>query len=119
MLQRQMTDSHQQDDLPAGGKYILMVMYDRPLTEKGFAATELAIFDADACTLTYVKNLPANVTSLGTTVYVNNDKVYIPVNVENEYPAIYAIDPATAVATKGVTVEATEITGFGYMTPAK
>lgn len=104
---------------PAGGNYFLMVMYDRPLTEKGFAATELAIFDADARTLTYVKNLPANVTSLGKTVYVNNGKVYIPVNVENEYPAIYAIDPATAVATKGVTVEATEITGFGYLTPAK
>lgn len=104
---------------PAGGNSFLMVMYDRSLTEKNPAATELAIFDATSKKLTYVTGLPANVSSIGKTVYSQNGKVYIPVNVKNEQPAIYAINTATAQATKGVTIEATDITGFGFLTPAK
>lgn len=104
---------------PAGGNSFLMVMYDRSLTEKNPAATELAIFDAASKKLTYVTGLPSNVSSIGKTVYSQNGKVYIPVNVENEQPAIYAINTATAQATKGVTIEATDITGFGFLTPAK
>lgn len=102
---------------PAGGNTFLMVMYDRSLTEKNPAATELAIFDAAAKKLTYVTGLPEEVSSIGKTVYSAGGKVYIPVNVENQFPAIYAIDTATAHATKGVTIEATDITGFGFMTP--
>lgn len=102
---------------PAGGNCFLMVMYDRPLTEKDPAATELAVFDATAKRLTYVKGLPAGITSVGKTVYSRNGKVYIPVNVENEQPAIYAIDTATAQAARGVAIDANDITGFGYLTP--
>lgn len=104
---------------PAGGNYFLMVMYDRPLTQKGFAATDLAIFDAASKKLTYVTGLPADVSSIGKTVFTKDNKVYIPINVENGYPAIYAINPATAQAVKGVTVEATDVTGFGFMEPVK
>ncbi|MDE5634035.1 MAG: DUF4374 domain-containing protein, partial [Muribaculaceae bacterium] len=104
---------------PAGGNSFLMVMYDRSLTEKNAAATDLAIFDAAAKKLTYVTGLPENVSSVGKTVYSQNGKVYIPVNVENEYPAIYAIDITTAQAVKGVSIEATDITGFGFMNPVK
>ena len=105
---------------PAGGNCFLMVMYDRPLTESGFAATDLAIFNADTEKLTYVTGLPEGVSSFGKTVYTQNGKVYIPVNVTNEYPAIYAIDINTADAVKGVTIEgASDVTGFGYMTPKK
>lgn len=104
---------------PAGGNCFLMVMYDKSLTEKNPAATELAIFDAATKKLTYVTGLPSNVTSIGKTVYSLNGKVYIPVNVENEYPAIYAINTSTAQATKGVAIEATDITGFGFMEPVK
>ncbi|WP_289744284.1 DUF4374 domain-containing protein [Muribaculum intestinale] len=104
---------------PAGGDSFLMIMYDRPLTESNPAATELAIFDASSKKLTYVTGMPDDVTSIGKTVYSQNGKVYIPVNVENEQPAIYAINTATAQAVKGVTIAATDITGFGYMTPVK
>ncbi len=104
---------------PAGGNYFLMIMYDRALTEKNAAATELAIFDAQNKKLTYVTGLPENVTSIGKTVYTQNGKVYIPVNVENEQPAIYAIETASAKASKGVTIAATDITGFGFMKPVK
>ncbi len=103
----------------AGGNYFLMLMYDRPLTESGFSATELAIFDAASKKLTFVKGLPSNLSSFGKTVLVSEGGVYIPVNVTDGYPAIYRIEPVTAQASKGLTVEATEITGFGYMTPSK
>lgn len=104
---------------PAGGNCFLMVMYDKSLTEKSPAATELAIFDAAAKKLTYVTGMPSNIKSIGKTVYSQDGKVYIPVNVENEQPAIYAINTATAQATKGVSIEATDITGFGFLTPVK
>lgn len=103
---------------PAGGNCFLMIMYDRPLTEPNPAATELAIFDATSKKLTYVTGLPANVSSIGKTVFVKNGNVYIPVNVENEAPAIYAINTSTAKAVKGVSINANDITGFGYLTPA-
>lgn len=104
---------------PAGGNCFLMVMYDRALTEKNPAATELAIFDASSKKLTYVTGLPANVSSIGKTVYTQNGNVYIAVNVKDENPAIYAINTATAKAVKGVTVMADDITGFGRLTPVK
>lgn len=104
---------------PAGGNCFLMVMYDKSLTEKNPAATELAIFDAAAKKLTYVTGMPSNIKSIGKTVYSQDGKVYIPVNVENEQPAIYAINTTTAQAAKGVTIEATDITGFGFLTPVK
>jgi hypothetical protein len=99
----------------AGGNYFLMQMYDRPFSQSGYTAINLAIFDATAKKLTYVSGLPEDISSIGKTVYVGNGKVYIPVNSSSSNPAIYAINPATAAATKGLTVAATEITGFGYM----
>lgn len=103
---------------PAGGNFFLLVMYDRPLTQSGFAGTDLAIFDATSQKLSYVTGLPANISSIGKTVFTKDSKVYIPVNVENEYPAIYRIDPATAQASKGVTIDgAIDITGFGFIEP--
>lgn len=100
---------------PAGGNRFLLMMYDRPFSQKGFVATDLAVFDADAKRLTFVKNLPENISSFGTNVYVHDGAVYIAINVENSYPAIYRIDPSTATATRGLTVMATEITGFGFL----
>lgn len=104
---------------PAGSNCFLMLMYDRSLTESNPAATELAIFDASAKKLTYVTGLPEKVSSIGKNVYVQNNHVYIAVNVENEVPAIYAINTSSANATKGVSVQATEINGFGYLNPVK
>ena len=41
---------------------------------------------------------------------------YIAVTTTDGNPAIYKIDPTNASATKGVTVEATQITGIGKLT---
>lgn len=101
---------------PAGGSYFLMQMYDRPLTETGFVATDLAIFDAKTRQLTYVRNLPAEIESIGSNVYTENGKTYVILNVKDQFPAVYSINPSTATATKGLTIEANAVTGFGYLT---
>ena len=101
----------------AGGNNFLLLMYDRPFSETGFTANQMAIFNADAQTLTYVTGLPApeEITSFGTTTYRENDKIYITITTATGYPAVYAIDSNTAVATKGVEVEATQIGGVGRL----
>lgn len=104
---------------PAGGSRFLMLMYDRPLTEQGFVATDLAIFDAGNKKLTFVKGLPSDISSIGKTVYVQNGSIYIPINVTGGNPAIYKINSATGQAAKGLTIDATAITGFGYMDTVK
>ena len=104
---------------PAGGSRFLMLMYDRPLTEQGFVATDLAIFDAGNKKLTFVKGLPSDISSIGKTVYVQNGSVYRPINVTGGNPAIYKINSATGQAAKGLTIDATDITGFGYMDTVK
>lgn len=102
---------------PAGGNRFLMLMYDRPLSEVGFTATDLAIFDADAKKLTFVNGLPSNISSIGKTIYTHNGSVYISINVKDGVPSIYNINTTTAQAVKGLSIEATDITGFGYMKP--
>ncbi len=100
---------------PAGGNRFLMLMYDRSLTEANPAATELAVFDASTRKLTYVTGLPSTLTSVGKSVYASDGKIYIPVNTSDSAPAVYAIDTATATATKGVSIAATDITAIGYL----
>ena len=103
-----------------GGSKFLMLMYDSVLEPaKTMTATELAIFDAEAATLTPVSGLPAksSISGFGSTPYAKGGKVYIPVTLTDNYPAIYVIDTATAIATKGLTVEATQISGIGRLEP--
>lgn len=103
-----------------GGSKFLMLMYDSVLEPaKTMTATELAIFDAEAKTLTPVTGLPAksSISGFGTAPYAEGGKVYIPVTLTDNYPAIYVIDTATAEAVKGLTVEATQISGVGRLMP--
>ena len=92
-------------------------MYDRPLTETGFTANQLAIFKAGDKKLTYVNGLPATelISGFGNSPYVEHGKAYITVPTTEGYPAIYKIDPATATATKGLTVEATQLSAVGKL----
>lgn len=103
-----------------GGDKFLMLMYDMPLAPATtMTASRLAIFDAESATLTYVEGLPSaeRISGFGTTPYSEDGKCYIAVTLTDDYPAIYAIDTATAVATKGLTVEATQIGGIGRLMP--
>lgn len=105
---------------PIGGTKFLMLMYDAPLnTEKSMVANQLAIFDAENGTLTPVTGLPAAdvISGFGNSPYAENGKAYIAVTTTDSYPAVYAIDTTTGKASKGLTVEATQISAVGRMAP--
>ena len=100
-----------------GGKF-LMLMYNSILEPgKSMVANELAIFDAEAATLTYVTGLPSSdvISGFGNAPYSEEGKCYIAVTTTDNYPAIYAIDNNTAVATKGLTIEATSVKAVGRL----
>lgn len=99
--------------------YFLLLMYDRPLSEANFEAKELAVFKAGSKKLTYVTGLPsANLISgFGNAPYSENGVAYMAVTTTDGHPAVYKIDPSNAVATKGLNVEATQITGVGKLVP--
>lgn len=103
-----------------GGDKFLMLMYDSALTPaKTMKANQLAIFDAATSTLKSVEGLPSDdvISGFGNTPFAENGKAYIAVTTTDSYPAIYVIDSATAVATKGLTIEATQISGVGRLSP--
>ena len=103
-----------------GGSKFLMLMYDSPLTPaKSMNANQLAVFDAETATLTSVEGLPSAdvISGFGNASYAEDGKAYIAVTTTDSYPAIYVIDGATAQATKGLTVEATQIGAVGRLAP--
>ena len=102
--------------------YFLLLMYDRPLTESGFAAKELAIYKGEDKSLTYVKGLPSTdvISGFGNTPFSEDGIAYMAVTTtDGSQPAVYRIDPKTATATKGLTVEAEQISGVGKLTAAQ
>lgn len=66
-----------------------------------------------------VTGLPeeSTISSFGTSPYTHNGYIYMPVTTTaaGSYPAFYRIDPKTAVATKGATVEAESVTIAGWL----
>lgn len=101
--------------------YFMLLMYDRPFSETGYTANQLAIFKGSTGKLTYVTGMPATdiVTGFGNTPYVEDGTAYVAVTIKDAQPAIYCINPETAQATKGLTVESTQISGVGKLTSQK
>lgn len=107
--------------------YFLLQMYTGDINSRGTGATRMAIFKATgnngAGELTYVEGLPEpdQISSFSGTPFCENGVAYvgiIPVASENESTveaAVYKIDPTTAQATSGLTVNATGITGIGKL----
>ncbi|WP_102407497.1 DUF4374 domain-containing protein [Parabacteroides bouchesdurhonensis] len=98
--------------------YFMLLMYDRPLTETGFTANQLAIYKGEDKKLTYITGMPSTdiISGFGNTPYTEDGIAYIPVTTtDGSQPAIYRIDPKTAMATKGITVESDQITGVGKL----
>lgn len=102
---------------PMGDSKFLLVMYDRPFSQKGYTANTLAMFDGETGKLTYISGLPESSTISGFSkgVYNENGKTYVVVVVENGYPAVYCIDHKTATATKGLEIQATTCTAIGVL----
>jgi len=95
--------------------YFLLMMYDRPFSETGYAATKLAVFKGETGVLTYITGLPESITSFSTAPYFENGKVFMPIMVTGEDPAIYVIDAAATTATKGISVKANSISSVGKL----
>ncbi|MCM1176302.1 MAG: DUF4374 domain-containing protein [Clostridium sp.] len=100
----------------AGGSYFLIRMYDRPFSENGYVANQLAIFNGDTGELTFVTGLPDadTISDFAKTPYVSGGYVYMPV-VTDSGCAIYKINTASASATKGVVLEVDSVTALGFL----
>ena len=88
----------------------------------GFAAKELAIYKGEDKSITYVKGLPSTdvISGFGNTQFSEDGIAYMAVTTtDGSQPAVYRIDPKTATATKGLTVEAEQISGVGKLTAAQ
>lgn len=100
--------------------YFLLQMYNGGLEEmlKGRTAdmSQLAIFKGEDKSITPVTGLPTDLAGFGGEPFGENGKMYIAVSVTGgDYPAFYKIDAKTGVATKGLTVEADELTTAGVL----
>jgi hypothetical protein len=102
------------------GDYFLIQTYTTETVGAMGDARKLAVVNVASKTLNWVTGLPAldNIGSFGATPYADNGLFYIPVvTVDGNQPAIYAINPTTAVATKGVVVTCANIGAVGKLIP--
>lgn len=106
------------------GDYFLLQMYKDGVAGmmqgKSANVNELAIFKAEEGKLTTVtEGLPEQslITSLGAP-FCTNGVAYVPVvTSDGSNPALYKIDPATATASKGLTIVADEVATVGQLSP--
>lgn len=101
------------------GDYYLLKFYNSVEIESSSdPATQYGIVNMIDKTFSWVGgDFPAkdNIVSVGLPM-ANDGKMYIPITVNGEYPAIYSIDPTTATSTKGITVQATDVKAVGVLT---
>ena len=95
--------------------YFLLQLYtggvDEMLKGKDANVSELAIFRGSDGSIKPVTGLPSDLAGFGGEPFGENGKMYMPVSVTGgDYPAFYAIDAQTGIATKGLTVEADGLT---------
>ncbi|NDV57801.1 DUF4374 domain-containing protein [Bacteroides sp. 519] len=96
--------------------YFLLLMFDRPYSETGYTANQLAIFKGSTGKLNVdLSGLPAaaDVTAIGSP-YVEGGHIYVPIKTTSG-PAIYKINPVTGVATKGATIDMQTIPAVGKL----
>jgi hypothetical protein len=100
-----------------GGSKFLLVMYDRPFSQKGYTANRLAMFDGTTGKLTYITGLPdeSTITGFSKNVYNEDGKTYVIIVTETGYPAVYCINHNTATATRGLEIQATTCTAIGVI----
>ncbi|MDR0745627.1 MAG: DUF4374 domain-containing protein [Mediterranea sp.] len=98
--------------------YFLLQLYTQGLDIMAAGTTELAVFKGEAKTLKIVTGLPDEdiLASIGNNPYSENGYIYVPITTTIGNPALYKIDPKTAKATKGLTIEAETINAVGKLT---
>ena len=98
--------------------YFLLQMYTEGLNAKGSGTTRMAIFKGEDRTFSYVSGLPDAdvIASFSKSPYTENGICYTTVvTTDGAKPTIYAINPTTATATPGLSVEADEIGALGKL----
>jgi hypothetical protein len=99
------------------GDYFLLQMCNSAEAPNGQQATILAVVDVVKKTYRLVTGLPSSdsMTLMSITPYAENGKIAVPVISTDEYPHIYIIDPATALAVKGLEIVAEGATAVGKL----
>lgn len=102
--------------------YFLLRMFDTASATSSSSSKvttrRLAIFKAGEGKFTWVTGMPAvdNIGSFGTFPCFDDGKAYVPtVTLDGAQPAIYVIDPVTAVATKGISVTSQSVKAVGKL----
>ncbi|MDR2413936.1 MAG: DUF4374 domain-containing protein [Odoribacteraceae bacterium] len=100
------------------GDYFMLELYNDLTPTATGAATRYGIVNMSAKTFSWITGIPAYDQITGTGLPAPyNGKIYFPIVIEGEYPTIYAIDPVTSTATKGLSVTgATSINAVGRLT---
>lgn len=100
------------------GDYFLLEFYNDLEVSSMGAATQYGIVNVSSKTFKWLSGIPAKESITGTGLPMAQDgKMYLPIVAEGANPAIYIIDPATATATKGISISgASSIGAVGYLT---
>jgi hypothetical protein len=99
------------------GNYFLLELYNDLTASILGTATQYGVVDMEAKTFKWVTGIPAKdqITATGMPMAYGG-QMYCPVTTDAEDPTVYIIDPATATATKGVSVKgATSINAIGRL----
>lgn len=101
--------------------YFLLQMYTKGLNAKGEGTTRMAVYKGEEQTFRYVEGLPDPnlISAFGSTPYSQDGMAYVAVSVTDDKPAIYKIDPKTATATKGLTINAESVSAIGLLKTAQ
>lgn len=99
--------------------YFLLQLYANGINVQGTGATKMAVFKGEDRSLKLVSGLPDEsvISSFPVkNVYYENGACYIGVvTTDGAKPRVYKIDPTTAVATPGLTVQIDELVGIGKL----
>lgn len=101
--------------------YFLLQFYTDGLNARGTNTLELGVFRGSTGELTMVTGLPdaSILSSFGTNPFAEDDAIYMPVTTTEGSPALYRIEASTAVATKGIEIEADAVNAVGLLSPQK
>lgn len=99
--------------------YFLLQMYANGFSATGQGTTKLAIYKGEDKSFRFVSGLPAedDISSFSTKApYCEDGICYVGVStISGKNPIIYKIDPATATATAGNSIQIDEIGGLGML----
>ncbi|MGY5353767.1 DUF4374 domain-containing protein [Wenyingzhuangia sp. IMCC45467] len=101
------------------GDYYLLRFYNEvEVSSSSDPATQYGVVNMTAKTFSWLSgDFPEkeNIVSIGLP-YAHGGKMYLPITATGEYPTIYNINPTTAVASKGLVVQSTDVRAIGVLT---